>query len=101
MAEVKVQRIASSSEKSSLPIFKEMDQVVESIRARAFELFARRGFGGGHELEDWLAAEREICWPVSELVEQERAFTLDVALPGFEAGDIAVTASPNELIVHA
>lgn len=101
MTEVKVQKVADLDKKSSLPVFKELEQVAERIRARAFELFSRRGFAGGHELDDWLAAEREICWPSSELVEQERAFALNVALPGFEAGDISVTATPRELIVHA
>jgi len=101
MAEVKVQKVADSGKKSATPIFKEMEQVAERIRARAFDLFSRRGFDPGHALDDWLAAEREICWPASELTEQERGFTLNVALPGFEADDIAVTATPAELIVHA
>jgi hypothetical protein len=30
------------------------------IASRAYELAARRGFTPGHELEDWLEAEREI-----------------------------------------
>jgi hypothetical protein len=34
--------------------------VKERIRQRAFELFSSRGFGDGNELDDWLAAEREV-----------------------------------------
>lgn len=30
------------------------------IRARAYELFERRGGEPGHELDDWLEAEREL-----------------------------------------
>ena len=30
------------------------------IRRRAYELFAARGGQPGHELDDWLQAEREI-----------------------------------------
>jgi Protein of unknown function (DUF2934) len=30
------------------------------IAAKAYELAQRRGFEAGHELEDWLQAEREI-----------------------------------------
>jgi hypothetical protein len=30
------------------------------IRERAYELFERRGGEPGHELEDWLTAEREL-----------------------------------------
>jgi hypothetical protein len=32
----------------------------ERIAARAYELAAQRGFTPGHELDDWLQAEREI-----------------------------------------
>ena len=35
-------------------------QHAERISARAYELAAQRGFNPGHELEDWLQAEREI-----------------------------------------
>jgi HSP20 family molecular chaperone IbpA len=85
----------------TLPVFKEMESILERIRARAFDLFSQRGFGDGHALEDWLTAEREICWPAGELVERERAFTLTVALPGFEPADISVTATLHQLVVHA
>ena len=33
---------------------------VERIAQRAYELAAERGFAPGHELDDWLQAEREI-----------------------------------------
>ncbi len=32
----------------------------EMIRMRAYELFVQRGYEHGHEIEDWLAAEREL-----------------------------------------
>ncbi len=51
-------------------------------------------------LNDWLTAERELCWPASELVEREKDYTLSVAMAGFKPTDITVTATPRELIVH-
>jgi hypothetical protein len=33
---------------------------VERIAKRAYELAAQRGFTPGHEIDDWLQAEREI-----------------------------------------
>ncbi|HEY1552624.1 MAG TPA: DUF2934 domain-containing protein [Kofleriaceae bacterium] len=30
------------------------------VAARAYELFAARGFEHGHDVEDWLAAEAEV-----------------------------------------
>ena len=32
----------------------------EMIASRAYELWAERGFGHGQDVEDWLAAEREL-----------------------------------------
>jgi len=101
MVEIKVQKVTDEGKKPTLPVFKEMEAVFERIRSRAFDLFSRRGFGEGHALDDWLVAEREICWPVGELVEENKAFTLSVALPGFEPADISVTATAHELVVHA
>jgi HSP20 family protein len=100
MANIMIQRAAKPSERT-LPVFKETEELLQRIRARAFELFSGRGFGDGHALDDWLAAEREICWPAGELVEGDADFTLNVALAGFEPGDVSVTATPRELIVHA
>ena len=37
-------------------------EVAERISKRAYEIARKRGFTPGHELEDWLQAEREIEW---------------------------------------
>jgi len=100
MADINIQKIAKPGDRT-LPVFKETEELFQRIRARAFDLFSGRGFGDGHALEDWLAAEREICWPAGELVEGDADFTLSVALSGFEPSDISVAATPRELIVHA
>jgi Protein of unknown function (DUF2934) len=34
----------------------------EQIRARAYELYVARGGEPGHEIDDWLQAERELQW---------------------------------------
>ena len=38
----------------------EPQNVEESIRRRAYELYEKRGKEGGHEVEDWLRAEEEV-----------------------------------------
>ena len=35
----------------------------EAIARRAYELFAERGYGHGHDVEDWLQAEAEVARP--------------------------------------
>ena len=59
MSEVPVQKVTKADERA-LPIFQEIEAVLDRIRERAFNFAARRGFHGGHDLDDWLAAERKI-----------------------------------------
>jgi HSP20 family molecular chaperone IbpA len=100
MTDIKVEKVADPT-KRTLPVFKEVESLLERIRRRAFQMSSGRGFGDGHALDDWLAAEREICWPAGELVEEENKYVLSLTLPGFEPADISVTATPCEIIVHA
>lgn len=100
MSKLDVARVPSAEDRN-LPIFDEFNEVAKQIRVRAFSLFANRGFHGGNDLEDWLLAEREICWPTAELVEEDDEFEVKVALAGFEPKDISVTATPRELIIKA
>lgn len=89
----------SSTEDRTLPVFAEFEALMDRVRERAYRRFCDRGFDAGNDLEDWLRAEREICWPAAELDEDDDEFELKVALAGFEPEDITVTATPRELIV--
>jgi HSP20 family molecular chaperone IbpA len=100
MARLSIQKVPSPDVRT-LPIFAEFDQLADRIRLQAYNLFSHRGAGEGHALEDWLAAEREVCWPAAELSERDGEFVLNVALAGFEPGEITVTATPREIIVKA
>ncbi len=78
-----------------LPIFEKVDKLVEAIERRAYERFEMRGREVGHDLDDWLEAERELLGsPAAELSEMEGVFQLQVTLPGFDAKEIEVTATP-------
>lgn len=100
MSKIDVRTVKSDDDRS-LPIFEEVEKVADQIRVRAFNLFRNRGFSEGRDLDDWLTAEREICWPAAELVEEDDEFEVKIALAGFEPRDIEVTATPRELIVKA
>jgi HSP20 family protein len=100
MPQLDVQKV-SSAEDRTLPVFAEFDRLADRIRLEAYNLFARRGAGDGRALDDWLAAERAICWPAAKLIERDGAFVLEVALAGFEPAEIEVTATPKEIIVKA
>lgn len=100
MSKLNIQTVPSPEERK-LSIFQEIDDVADQIRVRAYNLFANRGFTAGHEVEDWLTAEHEICWPMAELVEEDDEFEIKVALAGFEPDEISLTAAPREVIVKA
>lgn len=50
-------------------------------------------------MDDWLAAERQLCWPAAELTERNDEYLLDVALAGFKPAEIEVTATPREIMI--
>jgi len=101
MSNVAVQKVENEALKT-LPVFEQIEKRIEDVRCRAFELFERRGCELGHELEDWLKAEREVFgWPTAEMIEKDKEYEFQMALAGFDAKDVGVTASPSEIIVHA
>ena len=83
----------------SFVCYAEFERVADQIRAEAYNLFKHRGARDGHALDDWLAAEREFCWPAAELTEANGGYSLKVALAGFDPKEIEVTADlgPDEI----
>ncbi len=78
----------------------EVQRAADRIRKRAYELAAERGFGGGHDLDDWLKAENELfCVPASELRETDTEFSLNVSVRGRKPQEIAVSVEPRSVAV--
>jgi HSP20 family protein len=101
MSEVAIKKVDDTSKKA-LPLFEEIAKRFEAVQRRAFDLFEKRGREFGHELDDWLKAEHELLgWPVAELKEKDGAYEVEMTLPGFDAKDVEVTATPSEIIVRA
>ncbi len=101
MPQVAITKV-NDTEKKTLPVFGEIAKRLQGVQRRAFDLFEKRGRELGHEWEDWFKAEHELFgWPAAELSEKDGAYGLEITLPGFEAKDVEVTVTPNEVIVHA
>ena len=100
MRKLKVHAFDAADEKK-IPMLADSSDIVARIREQAYRLFTRRGFDQGHALDDWLAAERQVVRPTTELRELSDGYRLKVALPGFRADDIHVASTPNELFVRA
>lgn len=83
-------------------ILQEISALSERIRQRAFEIFEGHQGGEGSATEDWLKAERDLlCSCESELVEKDSKFEVRINAPGFDPGEVKVTALPDALIVSA
>lgn len=101
MPNVEVQKV-KDGQKESVPFFQEFERRFDEIRSRAFKLFENRGRRSGQDLDDWLKAEREVfASPAAELTDKGNAYELQMELPGFEPKDVEVTATSDELIIHA
>lgn len=83
-------------------VFEEIKALTERIRERAFNMFEGRGGGDGFDKDDWLNAERDLlCACESDLVEKDGRFEVRMNAPGFDPGEVKVTALPDALIVNA
>jgi HSP20 family molecular chaperone IbpA len=100
MTDIKVEKVPAGADRS-LPVFAEIEQLMEQVRKEAFGLFAGRGYGDGRALDDWLAAEKLIFGPDTETIERDDEYEIRVPMEGFEPADICVTATPREVIVKA
>jgi HSP20 family protein len=100
MSTVTIEIISRPEERHSL--LEETRDLLDHIRARAYELFEVRGRESGHEMEDWLQAEREtVEVPSLDMAETKDEYQLQLNLPGYNAKDIKVAALPDAVIVEA
>lgn len=68
--------------------------------AARFSLFENRGRRICSDLENWFDAEKEVvCAPASEVIEAGDSYRARIALPGLQAKDLQVIATPDALIV--
>ena len=101
MSQVAVQK-CKDIETTPQTLLEKVEAIAESIREQAFNLFQSRNGVDGYDVDDWLKAEKELVWsPASELTDNEKEFTARIAVPGFDAKDIHVSAMPDALIIQA
>ena len=101
MPNVEVQKL-SGNDKATFPLFQEFAKKFDEVRDRAFQLFEGRGSNLGHDFEDWLKAEREVMGSATaQVTDKGDVYEVQMALPGFEAKDVEVTATPDEIVIHA
>ena len=83
-------------------IAEDAQALTDQIRQLAFHLFESRGHSDGHDLDDWLTAERElVVQSEPEVMERNGRIEVRLAVPGFEDSDVHVTALPGSLVIRA
>lgn len=93
MGEVAVQKKES--------VWDELLEMEERIMQRAFDIFLDNGSVFGKDLDNWLAAERELVWkPAIELTEKENQLEIRVAVAGIDPKDINVEVTAEDLLVR-
>jgi HSP20 family molecular chaperone IbpA len=84
------------------PFFLKVEETIEAVRKRAFDLFEKRGCAPGGDVGDWLQAEQELFFvPAVEIAETDKAFTMKLTMSGFAVGYIEVMTRPSEIVVRA
>jgi HSP20 family protein len=92
MGEVAVQKKDS--------FWEQIQKMEDRIMRRAYDIFRGTGSEFGKDLDNWLAAERELVWkPPIELEEKDNQFKVQVAVAGVDPRDLKVEVTSEELLV--
>jgi HSP20 family molecular chaperone IbpA len=80
----------------------EIETTFDEITRRAYELFLCRSGGSAIDIEDWLAAERElVVKPPARISMTDRRLYVSVDLAGIDAGSLEVVIAAQTLLIHS
>ncbi len=78
----------------------EINDLINKIEKRAYELFERRGRESGRDLDDWFKAESELLQTVPlEIKEEKKRLLIHAEVPGFEAEELEISLEPAVLTI--
>jgi len=78
----------------------EIKKLFDSVARRAFEIFQSNGQALGHDVENWLQAERELFHPAHlDVSESAEGFTVCTEVPGFKAKELEVNIDGRRLTI--
>jgi len=78
----------------------EVQNVYEKIAAKAYEYFVEGGCINGHDVDDWVRAERELLLkPTVRLYRENADFVIDVDLPDAEPADLQIRVTPQRMLL--
>src|SRR5215467_10801337 len=79
-----------------------LESVNRRIAQRAYESFVERGCVRGHNLEDWMDAERALVVKLAPLVRMDQKdITVELLLPDIDLPHIAVHIAPRQFLISS
>lgn len=85
-----------------LGLLQEIQMLQDRICRRAYDLYETRGAADASPVNDWLRAEREVCWvPQVELQETDRAVHLMIRVSDVADETIEVNVLPEMIILRS
>jgi HSP20 family molecular chaperone IbpA len=86
--------------KSPSTFMEEINELLEKLEKRAYELFEWRGREDGQDLDDWLTAEKELLKPVPLAIDdKEDRLIIRAEVPGFKADELEISLEPAMLTI--
>lgn len=83
-------------------VFDDVEKMRSEIAQKAYDIFLERGGHSGWEMDDWLAAERELAWkPPVELCEEAGEFVIVCRIPGVDLKDVDVQVTAEDLLIES
>jgi hypothetical protein len=80
----------------------DVERLYKTITAKAEEYFVGRGTVNGYDVDDWLAAERElVIKPEYTLSTEDHKFVIEMALPGRQFGSLGIRVTPRDMLIFS
>jgi HSP20 family protein len=78
----------------------QIQEMEDRILRRAHDIFRINGSVFGQDLDNWLAAERELVWkPAIEVKEKDNQYEVQVAVAGIDPKDLKVEITADDLLI--
>jgi hypothetical protein len=80
----------------------DIEQLYDVISRKADEYFAGRGSVSGHDVDDWLSAEKDlVVKPAFKLSRQNGDFVVEMALPDAGVSGLLIRLTPNQMLISS
>lgn len=81
-------------------LIERMDAIFHDISRRAYQIFEGNGSQHGHDVDDWLKAERELLCPVNvEVNETDKGVEIKADVQGFNEKELEISVEPTQLTI--